>query len=185
MRIRFDAKKDKMYGFLKLMKEEVQTAMERALKAIEKHDPKLARRVLEHDVYLDRYRYQLENYCGTIIATQSPVASELKELLVGIKLAGIFERMGDYACHLVQSLDEKTNYIYLERYLESFKSMITIGHSMLNGAMEAYFSSDLSRLKSFQDEDDDIDAIYDKNYEEAIVLIEKKSSRRTSPFKDY
>jgi phosphate transport system protein len=173
MRIRFDSKKEKMYSYLKLMKEEVQVAMKRAIESIEKQDSELARKVLEHDVYLDKYRYQLEDYCGTIIATQQPVASELKELLMGTKLAGIFERMGDHACHLVQSLKEDSRYTYLDRFLPSFKEMLTIGDSMLDGVMEAYFSSDLPRIKLILHEDEEVDALYRKNYEEVIALIEE------------
>lgn len=173
MRLRFDSKKEKMYGYLKLMKEEVQTAMKNAVESIEKMDSELARKVLEHDVFLDKYRYELEDYCGTIIATQQPVASELKELMIGTKLAGIFERMGDHACHLVRSVKEKQENNYMNIFLDRFKKMISVADNIFDGVMEAYFSSDIPRLKLILHDDSIIDGLYWEIYEEVISLIEQ------------
>ena len=75
----------------------VQKAILRALDTLKSRDLEVSRQVMIDDDEIDRERFHLEEQCIELIATQQPVAKDLRRLVSFLHIAGELERVGDYA----------------------------------------------------------------------------------------
>ena len=79
------------------MGEMVFDAIHRSVEALKTLDTEKARQVITNDAQVDRKRWQLEDRCVDLIATQQPVASDLREIIATLSIVRDLERIGDYA----------------------------------------------------------------------------------------
>ncbi|MEX2425211.1 MAG: PhoU domain-containing protein, partial [Thermomicrobiaceae bacterium] len=84
-------------GEILMMGSMVAQAMERAVEALKERDTELARQVIDADHVIDEKQYELEERTLTIIATQQPMAKDLRGLAASLFIVGELESMGDYA----------------------------------------------------------------------------------------
>jgi phosphate transport system protein len=79
------------------MGEMVIVAISRSVEALKTLDADHAKRVIADDALINRKRWDIEERCVNLIATQQPVASDLREILAILCIVTDLERMGDYA----------------------------------------------------------------------------------------
>ena len=79
------------------MGEMVITAIERSVRALKNLDKAEAERIIAADAAINRKRWDIENHCVQLFATQQPVAGDLREIVSFMDLVANLERMGDYA----------------------------------------------------------------------------------------
>ncbi len=72
------------------------TAVDRALEALSRQDVELARQIISDDRYTDEAEHNLQSHAVTLIATQQPVARDLRNIIAAIAIAGELERIADY-----------------------------------------------------------------------------------------
>src|SRR5438128_577265 len=82
---------------LLLMGSMVEKQVDRAMTALEDLDQDLARRVVAADHEIDQLRFQIEERAVHVIATQQPMASDLRTIIAALSMITEMERMGDYA----------------------------------------------------------------------------------------
>ena len=75
----------------------VEKAIAKALDALKTRDMEASAQIIKEDDAIDLLRYQLEEHCIELIATQQPVARDLRRLVAILHIAVELERMGDYA----------------------------------------------------------------------------------------
>src|SRR3990172_8399861 len=75
----------------------VETAVERGVEALKSRNVELARRIIEDDREIDRLRYDIEDKAIELIATQAPLASDLRTIASVLHISVDLERMGDHA----------------------------------------------------------------------------------------
>src|SRR6266699_1478059 len=75
----------------------VEKQIERAMTALRTLDHDLARRVIEQDKEIDHLRYHIEEHAIQLIATQQPMASDLRVIIAALSMIVDMERMGDHA----------------------------------------------------------------------------------------
>ncbi len=85
------------------MTRQVNTAMQDATTALLTADLQLAERVIANDQHIDQVNAELEDSAMNLIALQAPVASDLRMVLSGLRIAGSLERMGDLATHVAKA----------------------------------------------------------------------------------
>jgi phosphate transport system protein len=78
-------------------------SLDRALHAFLSQDAVLAKEVKAQDSDIDALQIQIEDLAGISLATQQPVARDLRYLVAAIKIAGEYERAADYAAHLAKA----------------------------------------------------------------------------------
>ena len=139
----------------------IDTAIDRAIRALLHHDRALAREVLETDQIINARRYQLEDACLTAIARQQPVASDLRRLIATMHIAGELERMGDLAkgiCHIVLRQPTAT-----PLPLSNFERMADAVRRMLRSSLYAFAYDDIEQAERVPVMDDKIDLFYQQN----------------------
>ncbi len=157
------------------MGEMVFDAIHRSVEALKNLDAEKAKQVIANDAQVDRKRWQLEDQCVDLIATQQPVASDLREIIATLSIVRDLERIGDYAEGIGKIVlmhgDEP-----LVKPLTYLPPMAEKAVGMLRRSLEAFFQRDAKAARLICDEDDDVDRLYDQAYHDLIGYMIKDPS---------
>lgn len=145
-------------------------AVERAVEALKGRDAALAQGVIDQDRALDDLASDVEERALLLIATQQPMATDLRTISAVIAIAGELERIGDYAEGIAKivllSLDEPPIAPLID-----LPRMATRSVDMLRRSLDAFIERDLAAAHSIWREDDDIDALNDQIYRELFTYM--------------
>jgi len=155
--------------------EMVITAINRSVEALKNLDADVAKRVVENDVQINKRRWALEDKCVDLIATQQPVASDLREIIAVLSIVRDLERIGDYAEGIGKIVlmhgDQP-----LVRPLTYLPQMAEKAVSMLRRSIEAFIKRDARLAREICAEDDAVDMLYDQAYHDLLSrMIENPS----------
>ncbi|MDA3949725.1 MAG: phosphate signaling complex protein PhoU [Spirochaeta sp.] len=154
----------------------VEEALQKALTAVTNDDRTLAESVKKNDDAIDTLQFELDKRCTELIATEQPVATDLREILVAMKIASDLERIGDHARHLVRVIDELTNETFRDT-IPRFREMTEMGIGMVHDSITAYVNHDAESAKMVARRDDEIDIMHRALYKELIGIIKTYPDR--------
>ena len=148
----------------------VEHAIIGSVEALKKRDIKAAQAIIVEDKAVNKKRFDLEDQLVTLIATQQPMAQDLRFLASTLEIVSELERMGDYAKGIaninVRMGDEK-----LLKPLIDIPRMAQKGVDMLHRALTAYINNDAETAITIPVEDDEVDALYNQIYRELMVFV--------------
>jgi phosphate transport system protein len=142
----------------------VEQAVREAVKALQRRDLESARRIYLEDQQINEKRYKVEQNCLAMIATQQPMARDLRFLAAILEIITELERIGDYAkgiCKIILLLsdEELDPNIFVDLQL-----MSDLGLGMLRRALDAFVAHDADTARQIPNEDDQVDALYNHIY---------------------
>jgi len=145
-------------------------ALDKALAALQTQDSLLAKSVKAGDAEIDALQTEIEDLAAVTLATQQPVASDLRVLVAAFKVASDFERAADYAVHLAKATkkfmgDPKS------RQLERLAVMAEIGGRMIRKTSEAFTGRSPALARETAMLDDMIDREHKAMMIESIELM--------------
>jgi len=148
----------------------VEQAMRQAVEALRTRDIEASRRIYASDQKINAKRFQIEQETIIAIATQQPMAQDLRILASILEIASELERMGDYAKGIA-----KINIMLgdqpLIKPLIDIPRMAEIATSMLHRALQAFVEGDVDAALAIPKEDDKVDALYNQVYRELITIM--------------
>lgn len=133
----------------------------------------LAREVIEEDLRIDEMQVSIEDKCTLIIATETPVATELREVLTVIKIVNELERLGDHAKHMAKRAGQVSTE-GLKISGPTLTEMNKFGCQMIREALESFLELDSSWAKEIAERDNFIDEKYYSLYDKLIDIIKEK-----------
>ena len=148
----------------------VEDALERAGRSLVQRDSELADRVRWDDAEVNELQRRINTEITTLIATQGPVARDVRELLALYHAAAELERMGDYAVNiakLAQQLAREPE----TPILKQIPRMEQICREQLHAAMRALVDISEDEARAVAKRDDEIDHLYNSVYEDAMALL--------------
>ncbi len=148
----------------------VEKAMLEAMDALKRRDFEASERIIKEDKLINQKRYQVEREALVLIATQQPMATDLRVLASVLEIATELERIGDYAKGIA-NINLKIGEEPLMKPLIDLPRMTERAVSMLHRALEAFVQRDVETARAIIAEDDEIDALYDQIYRELITYI--------------
>ncbi len=148
----------------------VEQAVLQAVEALRKRDTEASQRVLELDLQINARRFAIENQVITLIATQQPMARDLRLLAAVLEIAGELERMGDYAKGIAK-INLRMGDEPLLKPLIDIPRMAEKGLDMLHRALTAFVQEDANAARSIPAEDDEVDALYHQVYRELMTFV--------------
>jgi phosphate transport system protein len=154
----------------------VEHAVADALKALDRWDTDLARRVVAADHEIDTARVQLEELILRVIAMQQPVATDLRTLLATIAIAAELERMGDYASRIAKRVERCMRAPMLVDTPPELHRMGTIAQTMLHTVLDAFVRLDVDLAHSLVPDDEKVDELEDQVV--AILLDQVREEPR-------
>ncbi len=153
-----------------LLGEMVEKAMREAVEALKRRDLEAARRIYAEDQRINAKRFEIENETLITIATQQPMAQDLRILASILEITSELERMGDYAKGIA-----KINLMLgdqpLIKPLIDIPRMMEIATSMLRRALKAFVEGDVETALAIPREDDQVDALYNQVYRELVTYM--------------
>ena len=148
----------------------VEHAIISSVEALKKRDIKAAEKIIAEDKEINKKRFAIEHQLMILIATQQPMAHDLRLLASTMEIISELERMGDndkgIASINVRMADEK-----LLKPLIDIPRMAEKGASMLHRALTAFVHEDIETAKSLPIEDDEVDALYNQIYRELMIFV--------------
>jgi phosphate transport system protein len=164
-----------------LLSSMVEQAIMDSVEAFKNNDLDHARRVLLNDGHINRRRFEIEVAIMVLMATQQPIARDLRLLAASLDICTELERMGDYAKGIA-TINLRSQGLGLPLTLERIYSMAEKGVDMLHRAMTAFADENELAALALLREDDVIDACYLALYNEAIsnVLGDSRNIERTN-----
>lgn len=167
---------DQMYQDVLHMGTLVEEALRKALTAIRTGDFELAESVANEDEIIDELQFSLDERCAKLIATEQPVATDLREIIVAMKIASDLERIGDHARHLVRSIDQLRDSVF-QPVWPLIREMTTKGIDMVHDSLTAYVNHDAATARAVARRDDEIDALHHQIYAALLEAMEQHPDR--------
>ncbi|HLQ33317.1 MAG TPA: phosphate signaling complex protein PhoU [Chloroflexota bacterium] len=154
----------------------VEKQIEESVDALKGRDVRAAERIAARDSEIDRMRYDIEEHCIELFATQNPMASDLRTVTSALIVSNELERMGDYAegiCKLTIKLGAEPPL----KPLIDIPRMSEIAQSMLKRSLQAFVDRDAQAARQIWGEDDLLDDLYQQILRELLTyMLEQPNS---------
>jgi phosphate transport system protein len=148
----------------------VDKAIARSVDALVRQDVAIAEQVIAADRSINRQRWAIEEEALRILATQGPMASDLRNVAAAIHIVTDLERMGDHAAGTAQIVIDTANEPLLKPLVD-IPRMAAIAREMLNDAITAYIEGDAAKAEEIARRDDEVDALYEQIYRELLTYM--------------
>lgn len=145
----------------------VEQAIRWAMDSLSRRDLNLARVVVEGDYVINHRRFELEEHAVNLIATQQPMASDLRAIIAMIHIITELERIADHGegiARISLMLGEQS----IPPPLSRLQEMADLGIGMMHRSITAFIERDVALAHAVCAQDDELDALYDANYAEVI-----------------
>jgi phosphate transport system protein len=148
----------------------VDYAIGASIDALRHLDANAAEMIIRDDKHINAKRYAIEEAAITAIATQQPMARDLRTIMAVLHITVELERMGDYAegiAKIVLMHGEKE----LLKPLIDIPRMADLARGMLRQSLDAFVARDAELASRVATADDEVDAIYDQVYRELLTYM--------------
>ena len=169
---------DAVYNELLEMVKELSDATinmyERTLETLKSLDTERALQIIKADAEVDAMEEELIEFATLQIIRQQPVASDLRKILMVIRLAREYERIVDFTSNIAEYIiliKEKESLDHYEKNIDKFTAMIEIIIDMLKQVIEGLLEEDKAKIKVAAGMDDKVDALYHEVMESLIQHI--------------
>lgn len=148
----------------------VENAITESVDVLKQRDMEASRRLIAEDRRINNKRFAIEADALALIATQQPMAKDLRSLAAVLDITGELERMGDYAKGIA-----RINLLIGERPL--LKPLVDIplmaekARGMLHDALEAFVRRDVDQARAIPPRDGEVDDLYNQVYRELLVYV--------------
>jgi phosphate transport system protein len=148
----------------------VEHAIIASVDVLKKRDIKGAEKIIAEDAAINKKRFAIENQLMILIATQQPMAHDLRLLASTMEIISELERMGDYAKGIA-NINIRMGEDTLLKPLIDIPRMAQIGADMLHRSLTAFVKEDVEAAKTIPAEDDEVDDLYNQIYHELMLFI--------------
>jgi phosphate transport system protein len=156
-----------------IMAARVEEDLGKALSVLRAGGEELAEEIKESGRIVDNLQLKIEDMAMVLIATQQPVASDLRELITVFKLTANLERIGDYGIHLVKAA-LRLSKMPPFRSIERIERMVETAVLMLKETISAYLSQDPDAARKAASLDDKIDQEHKALTDEVLSFIKEQ-----------
>lgn len=148
----------------------VEKAILRSMDALKNRKTDLAKQVIAEDARVNEKRFEIEEKCIQLIATQQPMASDLRAIISVLYVITELERIGDYATGIARVVILIGDEPPLKPLID-LPRMAEKTADMLHRSLEVFINRDIAAARQIAKEDDEIDAIYDQVFRELITFM--------------
>jgi phosphate transport system protein len=170
MRTAFHKKLREIQDDILAMGSMVSKAILRSVEALKARDIALAQQIITDDQKINQKRFEIEEKCVQLIATQQPMASDLRTIIAILNITTEIERIGDYAvgnARIVVMIGDEPPL----KPLIDIPRMAEQTVDMLGRSLEYFINRDAESARKICLEDDLVDNLYDQVYRELIVFM--------------
>ncbi len=148
----------------------VENALMESVNLLKKRDFDGSRRLIQDDRKINTKRFEIENETLSLIATQQPMAVDLRVLAAVLEISTELERIGDYAKGIA-NINLMIGEEPLLKPLVDIPRMAEKARDMLHRSLEAFVKHNVELAKVIPPEDDYVDSLYNQVYRELLTMI--------------
>jgi phosphate transport system protein len=170
MRKTFETEIQQLKDELLLLGSMVEEQILESVDSLKRRDIQASRQIYKTDGRINAKRYAIEEQVMIVIATQQPMAHDLRLLASILEVSGELERMGDYAKGIA-TVSIRMGTQPLLKPLIDIPRMAEKGTDMLHRALTAFITEDVDAARLIPAEDDEVDGLYTQVYHELMMFV--------------
>jgi len=170
IRTTYHRKMREIQNDLLMMGSMVEKAIHQSVNALKERDIDLANRIIADDKKVDVKRFEIEDKCIQLIATQQPMASDLRTIISVFNIISEVERIGDHAEGIAKIVIMIGDEPPLKPLID-IPRMAEKTVDMLHRSLDTFVNHDSEAAKKIAAEDDEIDNLYDQIFRELISFM--------------
>ncbi|MEY4237409.1 MAG: phosphate signaling complex protein PhoU [Pseudomonadota bacterium] len=172
----FDEDITRLRGLIAEMGGLAEVSLAEAMEALIKGNSEMAKGVIARDKRIDSLEAEVDKLAIRVIALRAPMADDLREVIAALKIAGVVERIGDYAKNIAKSTDKIDGRKKFEP-LTLIPAMAEVAGEMVHDVMTAFAARDAALAREVVERDDKVDAFYNSIFRNLVShMIENPSS---------
>jgi phosphate transport system protein len=169
LRNQFDSNLKELKATLLRMSGLVERVLDDAIKSLKSGDQELANKVIADDEEINALEHQIENEAIHLLATQQPVAKDLRRLISAIKIASELERMGDLSVDIAK-ITIRLHGQKLIKPLVDIPMMAEMAQQMVRNSIDSYVNEDVEKAQDLGELDNRVDEMFGKVVKELHFL---------------
>jgi len=166
----FDMELQRLQDEMLLLASRVENAVAEAVEVLKRQDLEAAKKIIAQDHEINKKRYEIEQDCLIAIATQQPLASDLRILAAILDIADELERIGDYAKGIAK-ITLMIGTTPLLKPLIDVPKMAQKTTEMLHRSLDAFVERDVHLAREIPLGDDEVDHLYNLVYSELMTFV--------------
>jgi phosphate transport system protein len=166
----FDNDIGELRGLISQMGGLAEEAIDKAMQALQRNDLALAEQVRVADKQIDVIEAEVERLAVRIIALRAPMAVDLREVVAALKIAGVVERIGDYA----KNIAKRVPMIESEHRIEPISILPAMGRmasEMVHDVLDAFAARDAEEAVRVVESDNALDDFYDSIFRTLVTYM--------------
>ncbi|MGD8864140.1 MAG: phosphate signaling complex protein PhoU [Anaerolineales bacterium] len=172
LRARYDKTYNGIVDSVLKMGAMIEQAIRNSLASLQNRDLILAEEVVERDEDINQLRFEIEEACLALIATQQPTARDLRAVIAAMNIVIDLERMGDHASGIAKTVIRMGEQPLLKPLID-IPRMAELALEMLRGSLKAFVDVDPDSAKAIAPRDEEMDHLYRAIFDELIGLMAK------------
>jgi len=166
----FDEDITRLRGLIAEMGGLAEVAIGEAMEALVKGNRELAAAVVERDRRIDSIEAEVDKLAVRIIALRAPMADDLREVIAALKIAGVIERIGDYAKNIAKrvALMDQTRSIEAIPLLMSMSSIVA---ELIHDALDSFAARDAELAVRVTVRDKNVDDFYNSIFRTLVTFM--------------
>jgi len=170
LRQTFDRELHRLQEEMLVLGSMVEKAIVRSVEALKNRDLEEAGQIVADDLKINRKRFEIEEECVQLVATQQPMASDLRTIVAVLHIIVDLERMADHAEGIAKIAIMMGKEPPLKPLID-IPRMAAKGVEMLRRSLGAFIERDVEEAKHICEEDDLVDGLYDQVYRELLTYM--------------
>ena len=166
----FDRQLSHLKDEILLLGSMVEQSVMDAVVALKSRDTDSAYDLYEEDIIINEKRFAIENAILILIATQQPIARDLRQLAAMMEVITDLERMGDYAKGIAKVI-VKLEDTQIPIPMHDIEQMAELAVGMLHRALGAFINNDQSAASNIPLEDDKVDDLFNQAYRKIVKAM--------------
>ncbi|HTG37846.1 phosphate signaling complex protein PhoU [Sphingomonas sp.] len=166
----FDDELGQLRGLVAQMGGLAEEAIGKAIEALVRHDLQAAAAVVEGDKRIDALESEVERLAVQLIALRAPMADDLREVLAGMKIANVLERVGDHAKNIARRVADVDQAKHIEP-LSVLPAMAGVASDMLHDVLDAFAARDAALAESIGERDRAVDDFYNSIFRALVTFM--------------
>jgi phosphate transport system protein len=165
----FDEDLDQLRGMIAEMGGLAETAIREAMQALVQRDADAAAQIVERDKKIDALEIEVERRAVQLIALRAPMADDLRDVVAALKIAGVVERIGDYAKNIAKRVPGMENSRI--QPLSLLPEMARIAGEMVHNVLDAFAARDPQKAEEVCERDRSVDDFYNSIFRTLLTFM--------------
>ncbi|WP_319476691.1 phosphate signaling complex protein PhoU [Marispirochaeta aestuarii] len=154
----------------------VEESIQKSIIALKGHNSELAEQIIHDDEDINTAETGILDHCTKLLATQQPVAGDLRTIVTAIKVATQLERIGDHAVHIAKSVLKLSEDPFI-RDLTDIPRMAKICQAMIRDILTALINNDGDYAREVAGRDDEVDKLYYRITRELVTGMTQDNAK--------